>query len=257
MLDSCCAAHTLRGTRGRTLNTKKTPHAPARARLPLLRFRPGGVGLDGATWGAGDQCSGSGWEVPCSGHLRRPVRYCEPSPARGMATQENSPSGLWRTLGKRVGCKPSGVRIPHSPPVIRNAPPVRAQRLPGVRIPHSPPLLILPRLSTRPSFSATSRTPTCTPSIRSTTVADGGRDSSAVQRTFVVRLCAGTGTGQAYQPPSSPCVFPGTPSTANPELCPGSSVTRSNHTRRSLRSSAPDPQCHPTADNWSPFRRTR
>ncbi len=29
--------------------------------------------------------------------------------------QENSPSGLWRTLGKRVGCKPSGVRIPHSP----------------------------------------------------------------------------------------------------------------------------------------------
>ena len=29
--------------------TKKTPHAPARARLPLLRFRPGGVGLDGAT----------------------------------------------------------------------------------------------------------------------------------------------------------------------------------------------------------------
>jgi hypothetical protein len=32
------------------------------------------------------------------------------------ASQENSPSGLWRALGKRVGCKPSGVRIPHSPP---------------------------------------------------------------------------------------------------------------------------------------------
>ncbi len=30
---------------------------------------------------------------------------------------EDSPSGLWRTLGKRVGCKPSGVRIPHPPPV--------------------------------------------------------------------------------------------------------------------------------------------
>ncbi len=29
--------------------TKETPHAPARAGLPLLRFRPGGVGLDGAT----------------------------------------------------------------------------------------------------------------------------------------------------------------------------------------------------------------
>ena len=32
-----------------------------------------------------------------------------------IARQEDSPSGLWRTLGKRVGCKPSGVRIPHPP----------------------------------------------------------------------------------------------------------------------------------------------
>ena len=31
---------------------------------------------------------------------------------------EDSPSGLWRTLGKRVGCKPSGVRIPHPPPLV-------------------------------------------------------------------------------------------------------------------------------------------
>ena len=31
---------------------EKTPHAPARAGLPLLRFRPGGVGLGGATRGA-------------------------------------------------------------------------------------------------------------------------------------------------------------------------------------------------------------
>lgn len=30
---------------------------------------------------------------------------------------EISPSGLWRTLGKRVGCKPSGVRIPLSPQI--------------------------------------------------------------------------------------------------------------------------------------------
>ena len=33
-----------------------------------------------------------------------------------IAREEDSPSGLWRTLGKRVGCKPSGVRIPHPPP---------------------------------------------------------------------------------------------------------------------------------------------
>src|SRR5690625_6884029 len=30
--------------------------------------------------------------------------------------QEDSPSGLWRTLGKRVGLTPSRVRIPHPPP---------------------------------------------------------------------------------------------------------------------------------------------
>ncbi len=29
---------------------------------------------------------------------------------------EDSPSGLWRTLGKRVGGNPSRVRIPHPPP---------------------------------------------------------------------------------------------------------------------------------------------
>ena len=30
---------------------------------------------------------------------------------------EDSPRGLWRSLGKRVGCKPSRVRIPHPPPL--------------------------------------------------------------------------------------------------------------------------------------------
>src|SRR3954452_14576531 len=34
-----------------------------------------------------------------------------PSPA------EDSPSGLWRSLGKRVGLTPSGVRIPYPPPL--------------------------------------------------------------------------------------------------------------------------------------------
>lgn len=29
---------------------------------------------------------------------------------------EDSPSGLWRTLGKRVGCKPSRVQISYPPP---------------------------------------------------------------------------------------------------------------------------------------------
>ena len=39
-------------TQPRLPGTKKTPRAPVRARLPLLRFRPGGIGLDGATRGA-------------------------------------------------------------------------------------------------------------------------------------------------------------------------------------------------------------
>jgi hypothetical protein len=33
--------------------------------------------------------------------------------------EEDSPSGLWRTLGKRVGLTPSGVRIPHPPQCAR------------------------------------------------------------------------------------------------------------------------------------------
>lgn len=39
---------------------------------------------------------------------------------------ENSPSGLWRTPGTRVGLTPSGVQIPHSPPVG-----TRSRQLPG------------------------------------------------------------------------------------------------------------------------------
>lgn len=31
-------------------------------------------------------------------------------------TEEDSPSGLWRTPGTRVGLTPSGVQIPYPPP---------------------------------------------------------------------------------------------------------------------------------------------
>ena len=31
---------------------------------------------------------------------------------------EDSPRGLWRSLGKRVGFTPSRVRIPHPPPLV-------------------------------------------------------------------------------------------------------------------------------------------
>lgn len=56
---------------------------------------------------------------------------------------EDSPSGLWRTLGKRVGCKPSGVRIPHPPP------PIRDRQVPDFFMPY---LLPLPRPSPLPDF---------------------------------------------------------------------------------------------------------
>ena len=36
------------------------------------------------------------------------------------ADKENSPSGLWRQLGKLVGCKPSWVRIPYSPQKVKD-----------------------------------------------------------------------------------------------------------------------------------------
>ena len=105
-------SHTGNGFSRRSANRARknimTPRAPARARLPLLRFRPGGVGLDDTTRGAGVKYTGMILEVV---HI-----------APRTTGQENSPSGLWRQLGKLVGCKPSGVRIPHSPP---SSPPPR------------------------------------------------------------------------------------------------------------------------------------
>jgi hypothetical protein len=50
--------------------SRMTPRAPARARLPLLRFRPGGVGLDGATRGAGVKYTGMILEVV---HIAREI----------------------------------------------------------------------------------------------------------------------------------------------------------------------------------------
>jgi hypothetical protein len=40
-------------------------------------------------------------------------------PAHHEQALENSPSGLWRTPGTRVGLTPSGVQIPHSPHSLR------------------------------------------------------------------------------------------------------------------------------------------
>lgn len=39
---------------------------------------------------------------------------------------EDSPSGLWRTLGKRVGCKPSRVQISYPPPGLEPRKPLKS-----------------------------------------------------------------------------------------------------------------------------------
>ena len=74
---------------------------------------------------------------------------------------EDSPSGLWRTLGKRVGCKPSGVRIPHPPP-----PDPGTASGSGVFVACTPPDLRPPRVlparepsAPRASLGASSRSP--------------------------------------------------------------------------------------------------
>ena len=74
---------------------------------------------------------------------------------------EDSPSGLWRTLGKRVGCKPSGVRIPHPPP-----PDPGTASGSGVFVACGPPDLRPPRVlparepsAPRASLGASSRSP--------------------------------------------------------------------------------------------------
>src|SRR3954469_22135799 len=44
------------------------------------------------------------------------------APGRIAGALEDSPSGLWRSLGKRVGGNPSGVRISHPPHSTRPLP---------------------------------------------------------------------------------------------------------------------------------------
>src|SRR3954453_264065 len=70
-------------------------------------------------------------EVPPRGGLRTSVgeprstlqsgagRFRGPEAGPVASSAEVSPSALWRSLGKRVGLTPSGVRIPLPPPLTR------------------------------------------------------------------------------------------------------------------------------------------
>ena len=48
-----------------------------------------------------------------------------------ILSAEDSPSGLWRSPGTRVGGNPSGVQIPYPPPTLRHASPVEEPRATG------------------------------------------------------------------------------------------------------------------------------
>ncbi len=73
-----------------------------------------------------------------------------------IGSKENSPSGLWRTPGTRVGLTPSGVQIPHSPrlaPVLGLGPfayPGVTRRQPAAPRPVAAPLPRAPELPGRP-----------------------------------------------------------------------------------------------------------
>ncbi len=145
---SACTVCTACGTPPAELphTEKKTPRAPDRAQLPLLRLRPGGVGQDAAAREAPlvyVVLVQDAHPLPLSAVPRDSYRAADPSVsgpgeahqlcATGKPAQshladarsrvglsgclEVSPSGLWRTLGKRVGLTPSGVRISLPPPV--------------------------------------------------------------------------------------------------------------------------------------------
>ena len=85
-----------------------TPRAPISAHLPLLPSGPGGF--------SEMTPRGESWIRLRAGHCADANRLWVISPT------EDSPSGLWRSLGKRVGSNPSGVQIPYPPPVEALAP---------------------------------------------------------------------------------------------------------------------------------------
>ena len=101
--------------RGERPRAEGTPRAPGRAHLPLLPSGPGGVGQDTATRGVG-----ASLREP-RGRPDRAVDFgAATSTRRYPPATEDSHSGLVRTLGKRVGVTPSGVRIPYPPPRSRS-----------------------------------------------------------------------------------------------------------------------------------------
>ena len=97
----CLSSRTHRGVRG--LSWEVRPRAP----------RCVHTGTDAAKPALRDRSHRPGLAPEMGGPI---YSFLVARGCRRVERLEDSPSGLWRTLGKRVGCKPSGVRIPHPPP---------------------------------------------------------------------------------------------------------------------------------------------
>ena len=111
---------------------------------------------------------------------------------------EDSPSGLWRTLGKRVGCKPSGVRIPHPPPLTPEP-----SEVPGFL------LLVVPQVFRAPSGPAAREIATREPYGSEWSISKPARALRALRRPphqwCLVAVC--DGVWRPAREPSAPRAF--------------------------------------------------
>ncbi len=96
------------------MDTNGPPHTRQSYRI-LAAFRPWGGSGDAVARGTANKST----HLSALAHLTPAdcgfIRIAGSMSARPNGCPEDSHSGLVRTLGKRVGCKPSGVRIPHPP----------------------------------------------------------------------------------------------------------------------------------------------
>jgi hypothetical protein len=124
------------------------PHTHQSPRT-LAAFRPWGGWRDNAVRGVTGQCSQPrDPDVPQPGHRRFRVSFAA----------EDSPSGLGRTLGKRVGGNPSRVRISYPPPVLTSQN-VRANPTLGLALGRE--LTVTPGQPGTPAHLRTSRLTRC------------------------------------------------------------------------------------------------
>src|SRR5690606_8041439 len=89
--------------------------------LTLAAFRPWGSSQDARRAGSIGKCRGrTARRAPPPSQGRksvvRPARLVTMAGHSLCFPTEDSPSGLWRSPGTRVGLTPSGVQIPYPPP---------------------------------------------------------------------------------------------------------------------------------------------